>query len=68
MNIFLAIYDKDQMMVSLECWDVDISDPANLSSIRRIRIPSVPGGLKGGKVRFMFMDENLAPAVAANSL
>ena len=65
LNIFMVIYDSEQAMVSLESWDVDVTDPANLQTVRRIRIPRpVPGG----KVRFMIMSENLTPTVAANSL
>ena len=65
LNVFLAIYDANHTMVSLENWDIDVTDPANLQSVRRIRITRrVPGG----KVRFMIMSEDLTPSVAANSL
>ena len=65
LNVFLVIYDANHTMVSLENWDIDVTDPANLQSVRRIRVPrKVPGG----SLRFMIMSEELTPSVAANSL
>ena len=65
LNVFMVIYDNTGAMVSLESWDIDVTDPANLQTVRRIRIPKrVPGG----RVRFMLMSEDLAPSVSANTL
>ena len=65
LNVFLVIYDANHTMVSLENWDIDVTDPANLQSVRRIRIPR---RVQGGSVRFMIMSEELTPSVASNSL
>ena len=64
LNVFMVIYDRDGGMVSLESWDIDITDPMNLQTIRGIHIPKpVPGG----RVRFMLMNENLSPRVGATT-
>ena len=65
LNVFVAIYDSTDAMVSLETWDVDVTDPANLQTVRRIRINHrVPGG----KLRFMLMSDSMVPAAASNIL
>lgn len=65
LNIFVAVYDSNGAMASLQAWDVDVTDPTNLQTMRRIHLDrKVPGG----KLRFMIMSEDLAPTTAANVL
>ena len=65
LNVFVAIYDSNEAMVSLQAWDVDVTDPMNLQTVRGIHVDRK---VTGGKLRFMIMGEDLAPSTASNLL
>ena len=65
LNVFVAIYDGNDAMVNLETWDIDVTDPTNLQTVRRLRINR---SVTGGRVRFMLMSDTMVPAAASNLL
>ena len=63
-DVFLAVYDREGMMVSLDTWNVALSnmDSVFLHGIR------IPPNVEVGEIKIMILSENLTPIMAAGSL
>ena len=55
---FCAVYDRDGMMVSIQAWDVDVSDVRNIRFMGRV---SVPEGVSVGEIKVMVLSDGLSP-------
>ena len=64
-TVFCVVYDHAGMMVHLQSWDVDLSDPERVRMTGRIRIPE---GVSVGEIRVIVLSENLVPLEAAEIL
>ena len=62
-NLFLAFYDENDMMVSLESWEVDISNPLNIVWLQTLEIPD-----EAESMTVMVLSDELAPLRAARML
>ena len=62
-DIFLVIYDSHGMMVDLQSWEVDLSNPLSF-----IRTTPIPQGVDASYVKFIMLSSNLTPLTAAQAL
>lgn len=64
-DVFLAIYDRTDMMISLNSWEVDLSNPLELMFMQTVQIPP---NAEVGSIKLMILSEELTPIMAANQL
>ena len=64
-SAFCAVYDRDGCMVHLQVWEIDLSDPLNITMDEEILIPK---NVEVGKIRVFVLSENLVPLRAAKIL
>ena len=64
-SVFCAVYDRSGMMVHLQVWEMDVSDPLNIAMVGRIQIPE---NVSVGEIRVFVLSENLVPLRAAGIL
>ena len=64
-EVFLAVYDRAGMMVSLNSWEVNLSNPQELLFIRSVEIPQ---NAEVGRVKLMILNDALAPVMVANEI
>ena len=64
-SVFCAVYDRSGMMIRLQVWEMDVSDPLNIAMSGRIRIPE---NVSVGEIRVFVLSENLVPLRAAGIL
>ena len=62
-NLFLAFYDESGLMVSLQSWEIDISDPYHIAWIQTLRVPDSAVNMK-----IMILSDELVPLRAAREL
>ena len=58
-NLYLAIYDRNGMMVSVDSWRVDISDPMYLFT----QTVNIPKGVEVGSVKVMLLSDDMVPLI-----
>ncbi len=63
-NVYLAIYDQSNRMVSVDTWRVNLSDPAFMF-IQTIKIPQ---NIQVGAIKIMLLSDQMVPLMAANEL
>ena len=63
-NVYLAIYDRDGRMVSVDTWKVDLSDPAFMF----IRTITIPEDVEVGAIKIMVLSDAMVPLMAAAEL
>ena len=61
--MFLVIYDRKGMMVDLQQWEIDFSQPLSF-----VRARSIPEGTEAAVIKLMILDENLSPVIASQNL
>ena len=64
-NVFLAIYDEEGMMVSLDVWEISLSDLQHLAFMQTVRVPS---NIQVSAVKTMILSDELTPLMAAAAL
>ena len=62
-DIFLVIYDSQGMMLSLQQWEVDLSNPLSF-----IRTTPIPQGRDASSVKFIMLSSDLTPLTVAQAL
>ena len=62
-DIFLVIYDSQGMMIDLQSWEVDLSQPLSF-----IRTTPIPQDKDASYVKFIMLSSNLTPLTAAQAL
>ena len=62
-DIFLVIYDSQGMMIDLQSWEVDLSQPLSF-----IRTAPIPQNRDASYVKFIMLSSNLTPLTAAQAL
>ena len=62
-DIFLVIYDSQGMMIDLQSWEVDLSNPLSF-----IQTHAIPQGRDASYVKFIMLSSNLTPLTAAQAL
>ncbi len=63
-NVYLAVYDRSNRMVSVDTWKVNLSDPAFLF-MQTIRIPQ---NVEVGSIKIMLLNDRMAPLMPASKL
>lgn len=63
-NLFLALYNRHGMMIRVESWMVDLSDPA-FAFIQKINIPQ---NVEVGAIKIMVLSDQMVPLMAASEL
>ena len=63
-NLYLAIYDREKRMVSVDTWKVDISDPMFLFT----RTITIPEDIEVGSIKIMLLSDQMIPLMAASEL
>ena len=62
---FYAVYDADGLMVHLQTWEIDVSDPRNIRFMGNVRIPA---GVAVSEIKIMVLSDELTPLQAAGAL
>lgn len=62
---FCAVYDASGMMVHLQTWEMDVSDPKNICFTGNVHIPA---GVEVSVIKIMVLSDNLVPLQASGML
>ena len=63
-DVFVAVYDRQGLMVDLECWNVALS---NVGTVFMRDIP-IPPNVEVGRIKTMILSEDMIPLTAASAL
>ena len=63
-DVFLAVYDRQDMMVDLQVWNAPLTNMASVF-MQSLRIPQ---DVEVGSIKLMILSEDMTPMMAANEL
>ena len=63
-NLFIAIYDRQGLMVDLRMWETTISNAGSVF----MREIAIPPNVEVGNIKVMILSDDLVPLMAANAL
>ena len=64
-DIFIACYDRQGLMVNLRTWNVELRNAAGVAFVQNLLIPP---GMEVAKIQVMILSEDLTPIIAPREL